>query len=148
MVCLAALANRTCLDFDKVANVHLIGKHRPRADSCIGADPTVGPDVGVFDVGERQNHAAGAKLHVLENAMRSDDRIVGKPYGTVEDAIDIDRYVMSAAEWATHIDAGRVHQRDTSVEQRIGLGTLVESFQHRELSLTVHPERLDDTLRL
>ncbi len=148
MIGLAVRGDLAVLHFDEVADVNVFGQH------CAGAQPRVRPDLadgtdfGVLDVAERLDVGAIADARVADYAVWTDGDVVSQFDRTFEYAIDVDRHVASAEQFAAHVDAHRIHQRHALFEQAAGGLLLQHALEFGQLQLAVDAQRLAHVLRL
>src|SRR5690606_18836787 len=105
--------------FDEVADVDILTQFGARAQARIRADLRLRADHRVLDMAERLDGGAGADGGVDEHAMRADFHAVGQFDPAFEDAADVDHDIAPADQFAAHVEAGRVHQGDAALEQRV-----------------------------
>src|SRR6185369_17410098 len=129
VVRLAALADGARLHLDEVADVNLVRQTRAWPDARVRADPATRPDVGAVDMRIRRDRRRRADFHISENAVRADADRIAERHVAFENAADVDRYVAAAGQRAAHIDARRIGQGHSGIEQRVRLGALIDPLE-------------------
>ncbi len=74
--------------------------------------------------------------------MRADGDRIAEHHRAFENAADVDRYVAAAGQRAAHIDARRIGQGHSGIEQRVRLRALIDPLEHRQVALAVHAQGL------
>ncbi len=142
------MADLARFDFDEVPQMHMIGEDAGRAHAGVGSDAATRADGGVFGMGKSEDLRVGADCHVAEHAIGADARAIPQHHTPVEHAVDVDRHVAAAHEFAAHVDACRIGQRHTLLEQRVCNVALMHPLQFGQLDPAVDPFRLPLAVRM
>ena len=78
MIRFSARAHLAILQLDKVANLGALGQLTPRSQSRVGTNLAVVANAGIFDMGKRINHGAGAYRAVPKHNIGLDSDIVAE----------------------------------------------------------------------
>ena len=148
MVGLAVRRDAAVLHFDEVADMHVIRQHAARAQPSIRAKLAAGTDFGRIEMAERRNAGAGSHGHVAQHRMGTHAHAVTQFDTAFEDAADVDLHIASADQFAAHVDAGRVAQRDAVGQQPFGVLALMDALQFSQLCLVIHAQRFGNALGL
>src|SRR5581483_7698052 len=148
MVHLARFGDVGLLDFDEIADVHVVGEPGARAQPGERTDAAIGADLRFLDNTVRQYFRSRADRAVADHVVRSDAYPVRKRHSSFEDDIDVDLDIAAARERAAHIEPLRVTQRHALIEELSRVVSLIRPFQVGELAFAVYAEDLPGRARL
>ena len=121
--------DRRLLHFNKVADMVLASERCPWAKTRIWSDAGSSPYLCAVDMTEGEHFGARPNNSILDDAVGADANAFFKDNFSLENAVDVNFYVLRANEFTANVYARRINERDALIKQHFGLRPQPGSIQ-------------------
>ena len=137
MIDLAAVTNRTFLEFHEVAHLDAIPEFGAWTQARERTELAALAGGSTFDVAVWMNHGARADTAVTNHVIGFDADAIAELDVALEDGVDVDEHIATAPERAADVDARRIREADALGHEFVDEARLQRTLGLSQLFLVV-----------